>query len=321
MNHFPASPSSSDEELASLYALDALTPAETETVEKRMTQDEAFRTLVHQTERTHEQALFATAEFQAPPDIFANIRASIREETPKPKAVPFPRLIWGGLAAAAALALTVGLFLGRESLPSQATEETQQQVALASEVESLRHLVEELRDKQLTPAGTPLPTGDGARLLLAQMHAPTEERPELPASRQLEQRQLQLTVLADSVWQILEFDRQAAGLAQRDPAAHRPPLGYVMLDVDSRFGYLAVDNFPRVPEGGAYHVWVEQSGQTEPLFAGVLPPLTEGQGLLYFDLSRIPTLQGVENVQRLYITSESDLRQANPQGDVILEGI
>lgn len=337
------------EELASLYVLDLLEPDEQEAFEALLEQDPALRLETIALERAHEQALFATARTAPPADLFDRIQAEIRSdgqipdearETDNPgRAVPFPRRTsadaggtpalwaWAGWGMAACFMLLFGVWAAfGPGVANRAPD--QADLAMQARIAQLESLAENLEAQLTNAAQLPAAPRDNnlTRLVLAPLATPAAA----PAVRELarrggalEQRQMQLTVLAESVWQILEFDKQALINAMPgDLVADResPPIGYVMLDIDKQMGYLAVDNVPPPQAGGVYHIWVETVGQAQPIFAGILPQLASEQGLLYFDLSNLQNLGEDDRINSIFVTEEPAPNQSEPTGDVILRG-
>ena len=101
------------------------------------------------------------------------------------------------------------------------------------------------------------------------------------------------------------------------PASGAPesqPLIWSIYDESRGEGRLVVSDLPPVPDGKAYQLWFEDARSSIPITAGLLPPLENGSGQVWFDLT-----PGISPVN-YRLTLEPLAGSATPQGPVILIG-
>ena len=75
-----------------------------------------------------------------------------------------------------------------------------------------------------------------------------------------------------------------------------------------------MSDLPPAPDGKAYQLWFEDARSSIPITAGLLPPLENGTGQVWFDLT-----PGISPVN-YRLTLEPATGSATPQGPLILSG-
>ena len=92
------------------------------------------------------------------------------------------------------------------------------------------------------------------------------------------------------------------------------PLIWSIYDESRGEGRLVVSDLPPAPDGKAYQLWFEDARSPTPITAGLFPPLENGSGQVWFDLT-----PGVSPVN-YRLTLEPAAGSATPLGPVVLTG-
>jgi len=238
------------EELASLYVLDQLEPAERAAFEIRLAREPELRSLVRSLELTLEQRIRALPQQSPPPHILSRIESCLDSDVrqslpPTPSNVlPFwPTLTRWVLPAAAAIVLGAATFfyLDRQREPSS--------VILVVGLDPQRSTV------------TEIPLHDDAR--------------------DTDTRFVQLASLAEQFW-TAPAQLPAASQTARDRPA------YALFDPVTRQGFIAVQQLPQQPADKRYHLWLVDTATGRALDAGSLPA-ANSRGLYFFSLDPATT--------------------------------
>jgi Uncharacterized protein conserved in bacteria len=232
------------EELATLYVLDQLEPAERAAFEARLARESELRTLVHSLELTLEQRIRSLPQHTPPAHLLARIESQL-DQRPAAAAPPASLLpVWPAftrwiLPAAAAIALGAATFfyLDRQRAPAPP-------VVLVVALDPQRNTV------------TRIPLHDDAS--------------------GADGRFVQLASLAEQFWTRPENLPRASTADGQSPA-------YALFDPATRQGFIAVQQLPTQPDGKRYHLWLVDSETGRALDAGSLPSATS-RGLYFFSL-------------------------------------
>ncbi len=277
------------EELAALYVLDQLDPAERANFEARLLREPELRALVHSLELTLEQRIRSLPQLAPPAQLLAHLESqldahthvgrgllpppSLRTSPPASNTLPFwPTFTRWVFPAAAAIILGAATFFYLDY------QRSPQPVILVVGLDPQRNTVTEI--------------------------------PLRDAARDIDARFVQLASLAEQFWTD-SGELPATSAAQRDRPA------YALFDPGTRQGFIAVQQLPQQPAGKRYHLWLVDTETGRALDAGSLPSATS-RGLYFFSLD--PSIAPASGPIHFLITAEdnSAAPPAHPRGPTIL---
>lgn len=102
--------------------------------------------------------------------------------------------------------------------------------------------------------------------------------------------------------------------AQSSTTDSQQPLVWSIYDESRGEGRLVINDLPPAPEGKSYQLWFEDANTTAPVTAGLLPPLEDGEGQVWFNLT-----PGISPT-RYRITLEPAGGSPQPTGTSVLSG-
>ena len=277
------------EELAALYVLDQLEPAERTAFETRLTRDPELRSLVHSLELTLEQRIRSLPQHAPPAQLLAHIESQLDADTYVGRGLPTPPSLPTSLPASNALPFWSTFT--RWALPAAA--------AIALGAATFLYL-----DRPRTASPVILVVG------LDPQRNTVTEIPLHDAARDSDARFVQLASLAEQFW-TEPSQLPATSAAQRDRPA------YALFDPSTRQGFIAVQQLPQQPAGKRYHLWLVDTETGRALDAGSLPSATS-RGLYFFSLD--PSIAPASGPIHFLITAEdnSATPPAHPRGTPIL---
>jgi anti-sigma-K factor RskA len=267
------------EELACLYVLDQLDPAESAAFESRMAGEPAVAEAVREAEAALSRRIRALPRREPPAGMLALIEA--RMDGLEPGRSRGAASAWASAARwgiAAVIAVGVGILA----------------------VQSLRR----------TPgaAGRPyvIVVGlDSLRSTLAEL--PVEERP-----RNADASFIQLASLAERYWE------KPDDLPVKMDSGGQSGRGYALFDPGSNQGFIAIRQLPAAGLGKEYHLWLLDTETGKVREAGVLPVASSARGLYFFSvLPAAPAAHGRPDF--FVTAEDAGLASAaEPQGKVVL---
>ncbi len=274
------------EELAALYVLDQLEPAERANFEARLEREPELRSLVRSLELTLEQHIRALPQHTPPAALLSRIEsqlhANVGQGLPTPPSAPpstptnilpfWPAFTRWILPAAAAIILGAATFF--------------------------------YLDHQRAPQPVILVVG------LDPQHNTVTEIPLQTPARDTDARFIQLASLAEQFWTEPNQLPPASDAARNLPA-------YALFDPATRQGFIAVQQLPQQPADKRYHLWLVDTETGRALDAGSLPSATS-RGLYFFSLD--PSIAPASGPIHFLITAEDKTATspARPRGTPIL---
>lgn len=99
------------------------------------------------------------------------------------------------------------------------------------------------------------------------------------------------------------------------PAIEVPPNAYTLLDETTGEGSIIVSDVPRPEEGQVYQLWINDAFTDSSISLGVVPPLEDGAGRIFFNLPET----GI-SPSNYILTAEPDGGSHTPSGNTILIG-
>ena len=274
------------EELASLYILDQLEPADRAAFEARLAHEPALATLVRSLELTLEHRIRSLPQHTPPAALLARIESQLdtplpagrelaRAPSPSNRPLAFPSLFtrWV-LPAAAAVALGAATFL--------------------------------YLDRQRASDAQPVVLVVG----LGPQHSTVTRLPLHDPSQGADARFVQLATLAEQFWKRPEN-------LPHPPATAGDRRAYALFDPATRQGFIAVQALPQQPDGKRYHLWLVDTETGRALDAGSIPSATS-RGLYFFSLD--PASTPTSGPVNFLITAEdaSVTTPAHPRGEPVL---
>lgn len=290
----------SNEELhgkALQYALGTLPVSETEGFESRLETDRRLQDLVHEWQRVNEEDARDHEQLEPSFRMFSSIMSTIEGDRisdssaavePSSGSTTLSFLSWGGWAAAAGLAVFLGLALA----PSSDSDEA---LSMA--------FARNASDIILADLGNP----DTATTV-----AIDQDQDEF------QDRLMELTGLAESYW----FSREGLppeGEDGLDTLAFSG--GFSIYDRKIKIGVIGIENIPEGRLGTYYNVWARVAEGSDPVWAGMLKPGEAGSRLAFFDLSTNPTIKDRDEAISFFVTEDSQKHPERPEGRVVLSGI
>ena len=286
-------------ETALQYALGTLPEAETEVFESRLESDRDLQDLVHEWQCVNEEDARDNEQLEPSFRIYSTVMAELEgkggsatdpaeTEAAESKSNIIPFLSWGGWAAAAGLAIFVGLSVGS---PTASTN------ALTA---------------NLPHSGSDIILDDLENPELATILSFGQEQDEF------QDRLLELTGLAESYW----FSRE--GLPPEDGQgldAEAFSGGFSIYDRKIKIGVIGIENIPEGRLGTYYNVWARVAEDSDPVWAGMLKSDDAGSRLAFFDLSSNATIMDRDEAVTFFVTEESEKHPERPEGRVVLSGI
>ena len=270
------------EELACLYLLDQLEPAERASFEAQLLRDPQLAALVGELESTLARRVRSLPQVEPPADLLGRIDSRIdRLSAEEPSTAggrslqPLPWAYRWGIAALAAVALGLLALHGVRNRPVIDGSS----FAIFVGLDSRRSMSAEL----------PLEKG--------------------PADA--DARFIQLASMAERFW-----ERPEARPVKSGPSA-AGGRGYALYDPASNQGFIAVRQLPAIKAGRLYHLWILDTASGEAREAGILPAGVSNGGLYFFSVaSGSPTPGGVD----FFVTSEDTETPPSkrPSGEVVL---
>lgn len=269
------------EELACLYVVDRLDPAERAVFEARLLREPELAGLVRDLESTADQSIRALPRKSPSAHLLTAIERQIAmepaAETPPSSAVPTGTVRWvnfarWGIAAAIALSLTT----------------------LA---------VQSLRQSAVSPM-----------VVFVGFDANKNTFAELPLrepARDADARFIQLAELAENFW-----DKPSDVPLRQNPGGSR---GYALFDPSSKQGFVAIEQLPAIRENQRYHLWIVDPASGTIRDAGILPLAGTNRGLYSFTLE--PSNSSVAERPNFFVTVEeigTPREPAQPHGKVVL---
>ena len=284
-------------ETALQYALGTLPESETETFESHLESDRDLQDLVHEWQRVNEEDARDNEQQEPSFRIYSTVMAELEGESAtdsaeieatesKSNLIPF--LSWGGWAAAAGLAIFLGLTIGSPTSSTSAV--TANFPHSGSDI-----ILDDLGNPELA---TTIPFG--------------QEQDEF------QDRLLELTGLAESYW----FSRE--GLPPEDGQgldAEAFSGGFSIYDRKIKIGVIGIENIPEGRLGTYYNVWARVAEDSDPVWAGMLKSDDAGSRLAFFDLSSNATIMDRDEAVTFFVTEESEKHPERPEGRVVLSGI
>ncbi len=271
----------SPEELASLYVLDQLNPADRADFEARLLREPGLAALVHDLEAGLEGGVRALPPHEPPAGALDRIEGRIDALRALAAIADSPRrpVRWAtfarwGLAAVIAVSLA--------TLAVQSLRPTTARPMI---------VVVGLDPDRSTFSELPL-------------HAPAQDA---------DARFIQLASLAETYW------AKPGDRPLKPVAASGASSGYALLDPGSRQGFIAIEQLPVVAEGQRYHLWVRDPSTTRIHDAGVLPLGGMSRGLYSFALGSDDS--PMPDRPDLFVTVEDQgaaAQPSQPRGKVVL---
>lgn len=271
------------EELACLYALDRLDPAERASFEARLPHDAELAALVRELESTVDRRIRLLPRHEPPPDLLARIEARIDRlaagDTATPARKPAP--LWTafsrwGIAALFAIGLGAATFFVLDRNRAAVTPPVVFVVGLDSQ--------------RSTFAALPLQGQPGDH----------------------DARFVQLASLAEKFW-----DNPGNLPSTMDSAAENDR-GYALFDPDSRQGFIAIRQLPARNDDKRYHLWIVDTATGQALEAGVIPLTAANRGLYFFSVA--PGAEARPGNVDFFVTAEDPAtsQPSQPRGQVVL---
>jgi len=269
------------EELAALYVLDQLEPADRQAFAGRVAREPGLAALVRSLEITLEQRIHALPQHPPPAALLSRIESRLdapteRSRPPPPAATAFPiRPTFTRWVLPAAAAVVLGaatfFFLDRQRPPSPS-------VVLIVGLDPQRNTV------------TKIPLQNPAR--------------------DTDARFVQLASLAERFWTRPDD-------LPRVPTAPAGSRAYALFDPTTHQGFIAVQQLPNQPADKRYHLWLVDSETGRAIDAGSLPSAT-ARGLYFFSLD--PAGAPASGPVNFLITAEdiASPPPTRPRGEPIL---
>ncbi len=272
------------EELASLYVLDKLDPAQLRAFEARLQVDTDLLQLVRGLESALEDQIRALPQREPPGASFERIKSQIRPREPVPlkdKVVSIPWISLMGWGMAAILLLGLGLTF-----------------ILTSE----RH---------------PPASGSNPVVLVVGMDAQSNQWKTIPLASATDASEsfAQLAVLAEELW---KNPGHLPGYSNEPNPANTRSSGYTVFNPASKHGFIAIQQLPRPVAGKHYYLWVKDPFSNRLECAGLIPLQDADHGLYSFALSQDSEITSDRVV--FFITEESsdDPTWTRPRGRPVL---
>ncbi|HVZ63128.1 MAG TPA: anti-sigma factor [Lacunisphaera sp.] len=286
----------STEELAALYVLDQLAPAERAAFEARLLREPALAALVQQFETGLQHGVGALPRRELPAGTFGRIEQRLDALSAGTLARIERRLdalhAGAGQPGAAARRVTWAGF-------------ARWGIAAVIAVSLATLAVQSLRRSGSTPA-----------IVVVGLDQDQNRFADLPlrtAAKDPDARFIQLASLAQNFW-----EHPSALPLKPEPDAGGGT-GYALFDPGSRQGFIAVDHLPVVAATKRYHLWLRDPATNRILNAGVLPLGEMNRGLFSFALGSDDS--PLSDRPELFVTVEDRTTEpvpAQPHGKVVL---